>query len=80
MGTRVSIRELRNSTREVIQRAAAEGEITITNNGVPVATIRAIADDWSALIDRLFRQRDAVDTGWSAELERDDLASMGDLG
>lgn len=40
--TDVSIRDLRNKGGEIVDRAAAGEEITITRNGVPVAELRSL--------------------------------------
>lgn len=55
----VSIRDLRNKGGEIVDRAAAGEEITITRNGTPVAELRPLSrprftpaeliDRWQAL-------------------------------
>ena len=41
MTTTASMRDLRNHTREVIERAQVEA-VTITDGGVPIAVLRAV--------------------------------------
>lgn len=40
--TEVPVRELRNHTADVIERARSGEEVTITVNGVPAATLTAV--------------------------------------
>jgi len=79
MPTRFGIRALRNHTKDVLDRAALEGEVIITNDGVDVAVIRPLATEWSRLIDRLTNDEAQFDTGWARELQADDESSMEDL-
>ena len=46
--SRVSIRELRNQGGDVVDRAAAGEQITITRSGRPVAELRAVRPPLSA--------------------------------
>ncbi len=79
MATRVSIRELRNHTNNVIEQARS-GEVILTRHGRDIATIRALPDTWSTYLDGiLVRLPPPRDTGLLDELAADDAASMGDL-
>lgn len=60
--SKVSIRELRNQGGDVVDRAAAGEQITITRSGRPVAELRAVRPPLSAeaLLTR-WRRLPAVD-------------------
>lgn len=73
----VSIRELRNQGGEVVDRAAAGEQITITRSGRPVAELRALRPPLSAeaLLSR-WKQLPTVD----ADALRIDVDSLLDPG
>lgn len=71
----VSVRELRNSTADVIRRVQDGGEVTLTNRGTPVARLVPIHSPTPGrqllqAVDRL----GTVDTGWAQDIKdvRDD--------
>ena len=77
MTSRVAIRELRNNTKAVIEKAAAEGEVLITNNGVVVGILRAPDDHWETLVHDLIRDAPApFDTGMADFLAADNEQSL----
>jgi prevent-host-death family protein len=57
MGQTASMRELRNHTREVIERAQTEA-VTITDDGVPIAVLTALS---------------TTDGGWNADAWLDQI-------
>ena len=75
MAQTATMRELRNHTREVIQRAQSEA-ITITDGGVPIAILTALTtrtgqwnvDAWLAQI--VGHDWEPYDSGLAAELAR----------
>lgn len=81
MATRIGIRELRNRTSDVVRIAAEEGEVIITEHGTPVAVLRPYEDGWREEATRLLDESvdGSSDTGLSALLADDDIASMSDL-
>jgi prevent-host-death family protein len=71
MDATVASRELRNSTRELLERVAAGEEITITVRGRPTAVLRPVHDRprWVARDDFLARFADRqADSGLREEL------------
>jgi prevent-host-death family protein len=71
--TTISQRDLRNHVSEVLQRAEAGEQFTITVDGRPVATLGPLAVRWRAAPPERLRQILAdvpVDPGWPAEVER----------
>lgn len=80
MTTRVSVRDLRNSTRDVLERVRHDGEVILTSNGEDVAVIRPIRSEWDRLVDRVLDGVPAPrDTGLSDWLDEDDRLSTDDL-
>lgn len=65
----MSIRELRNSTADVIRRLEDGGELTLTKRGKPIARITPLADlpPGRQLLDAL-DSAGFVDTGLAAEV------------
>ena len=83
MADSFSIRDLRNSTRDVLEVARRRGRVTITNHGRPVAHLTPVDanhGDWSSHVDDVI---DALpeprDTGLLDELAELDAASIDDL-
>lgn len=75
-----SMRDLRNHTADVMASARLHGEVTITSYGHPVAKLVATdRPSWAAFVEGLLVGVEPRDTGWLAELETDDAASMDDL-
>lgn len=74
------MRELRNDTRGVIERANAAGEVILTDYGTDIAVIRPIRSAWSEQVRRVLSATPpARDTGLIAWLDSDDADSTGDL-
>jgi prevent-host-death family protein len=74
--TDVTIRELRNKGREVIDRVSAGERMTVTRSGRPVAELRPLASNAlsAATLLQRWRRLPAVD----AEALRADLDSLVD--
>lgn len=53
----VPVRELRNHTADVIERARQGEEVTITSNGVPIATLVPIRSGKQAFLTKADMQR-----------------------
>jgi prevent-host-death family protein len=80
----VPVRELRNHTSAVLRRVQSGDEVTITHNGVPVATLTAVKEtrqrpmpksELSRLLDRL-----PYDPGFAADIDRLAEDTTDDLG
>lgn len=73
MAQKATMRELRNHTREVIERAQSEA-VTITDGGVPIAVLTAlttIAGRWNAeawLVQVTGSEWEPYDSGLASEL------------
>ena len=71
----VSVRELRNHTKQVIERLEDGTTMHLTKNGERIATISPIRPaTWSDLVDDVL-DGDAYDGGLAAALAEDDTRS-----
>lgn len=82
--TYVAVRELRNHTAEVIERARRGEEVTITVNGVPAATLTAVTPPLKAYltIDDLMAMRPrpgAPVEYWDHEFDGDTTDDLGPI-
>lgn len=80
----VPVRELRNHTAEVIERARRGEEVTITVNGVPAATLTAVIPPRKAFltIEDLLAMRprpSAPVEYWEHELDGDTTDDLGPI-
>ena len=66
----VSVRELRNSTADVIRQLEDGAEVTLTNRGTPVALIVPLhpSTPGRLLLDAVDRLG-TIDTGWAKDIE-----------
>ncbi len=75
----VSIRELRNNTRSVLDAIQAGTSVYLTSHGRRIAEIRPLAGALDPDVQRLIDEVDqlpVVDSGAREELDRDKLASL----
>jgi len=70
----VPVRDLRNHTKDVIERVRLGGEVTLTANGKPIASIVPIREG-----RRYLTRQDVVALPKADPALRADLAAMGDL-
>jgi prevent-host-death family protein len=71
----VSVRELRNHTKQVIERIADGTTMYLTKNGERIATIAPLhAKTWAAYVDDVLVD-DAYDSGLADLLAQDDADS-----
>lgn len=77
MPTEVSVRELRNHTRDVIEAVEAGDVVYLTSRGRRIAEIRPLAprSDAQRLVE-LVSRLPLVDTGAAAELSESKQASL----
>jgi prevent-host-death family protein len=81
----IPVRELRNHTSDVIERARNGEEVTITVNGVPTATLTAIKPPKKAFLtlDDLLalgpRPGEAAAAWWDHELDGDTTDDLGPI-
>ncbi|MDQ2847342.1 MAG: type II toxin-antitoxin system prevent-host-death family antitoxin [Actinomycetota bacterium] len=79
----VAVRELRNHTAEVLRRVRAGDDVTITQNGVPVATLvpvdRLVAPMLKADLIRVLDQS-RTDSTFAADIAALTWDSTDDLG
>jgi prevent-host-death family protein len=81
----VPVRELRNHSSEVLERASRGEEIVITVNGVPKATLAAIRPEKKTFLTTadLLALRDRIGTPvaeyWDHEFEGDTTDDLGPI-
>lgn len=81
----VPVRELRNNTASVIERARSGEEVTITVNGVPAATLVPVQPAKKAFLtrDELIalgpRPGEATAAFWDHELDGDTTDDLGPI-
>jgi len=69
----VPVRDLRNHTRDVIERVRSGGQVTLTANGRPIARIVPIREG-----RRFFTRQEVAAMPKADSALRADLTSMGD--
>lgn len=83
--SQVPVRELRNNTAAVIERARSGEEVTITVNGVPAATLVPVQSQKKTFLTReelmalAPRAGNPVAEYWEHELEGDTTDDLGPI-
>lgn len=83
--TLIPVRDLRNHTAAVIERARSGEEVTITVNGVPAATLVPVQSDKKAfftkgdLVALMRKPGEPVAEFWNHELDSDTTDDLGPI-